>query len=70
MAVEFLWGFGTFAFELFTPAKLGAVLGSSDRAAVLLGPTSTGAWLVAGGGATLVPLLTRRRVPALPARRY
>lgn len=64
MSVEFLWGFGMVAFESFTPAKLEEVLGNADRAAMLMGPTSTFAWLVAAGGAALVPLLTRRRGPS------
>jgi hypothetical protein len=65
VAVEFLWGFGMTAFEMFTPAKLGAELGSSSQAATVLGPTSAVAWLAAGGGAALVPLLTRRLTPAV-----
>jgi predicted MFS family arabinose efflux permease len=65
VAVEFLWGFGMTAFEMFTPAKLGAELGSSSQAATVLGPTSAVAWLAAGGGAALVPLLTRRWAPAV-----
>lgn len=65
VAVEFLWGFGMMAVEGFTPAKLGVELGSSTKAAALLGPLSTVAWLVAAGGAGLVPLLTRRWSPAV-----
>jgi MFS family permease len=65
VAVEFLWGFGMTAFEVLTPAKLGVVLGSADRAAALLGPVNTGAWVVAGGGAALVPWLTRHWTPSL-----
>ncbi|NNC92558.1 MAG: MFS transporter, partial [Acidimicrobiia bacterium] len=61
--VDFLWGFGMMAFEVFTPAKLGTVVDGADRAAALLGPTSTGAWLVAAGGAALIPLLSRRWGP-------
>jgi MFS family permease len=64
VAVEFLWGFGMTAFEVLTPAKLGVVLGSPDRAAALLGPINTGAWLMAGGGAALVPWLTRHWAPS------
>ncbi|MCP4246627.1 MAG: MFS transporter, partial [bacterium] len=61
--VDFLWGFGMMAFEVFTPAKLGTVVDGADRAAALLGPTSTAAWLVAAGGAALIPLLSRRWGP-------
>jgi hypothetical protein len=64
VSVEFLWGLGIHSVESFTPVKLGDVLNSSDRAAALLGPANTVAWLVAAGGAALVPLLTRRLSPA------
>lgn len=60
LAVELLWGFGMTAFETFTPVKLAAVTGSTERAAALLGPTTSAAWLVSAAGAALVPLLTRR----------
>lgn len=65
VSVEFLWGFGMTAFETFTPAKLGAVMDSSDQAAALLGPTSTVAWMMAAGGAALIPWLTRRWGPGI-----
>jgi hypothetical protein len=64
VSVEFLWGLGLHSVESFTPVKLGNVLESSDQAATVLGPTNTVAWLVAAGGAALVPLLTRRLSPA------
>jgi MFS family permease len=64
VSVEFLWGLGFHSVESFTPAKLGDVLSSSDRAATILGPANTVAWLVAAGGAALVPVLTRRLSPA------
>ena len=64
VSVEFLWGLGIHSMESFTPVKLGEVLDSADRAAALLGPANTVAWLVAAGGAALVPLLTRRLSPA------
>lgn len=60
LAVELLWGFGMTAFETFTPVKLAAVTGSTERAAALLGPTTSAAWLVSAAGAALVPLLTSR----------
>lgn len=64
VSVEFLWGLGLHSVESFTPVKLGDVLESSDQAATILGPANTVAWLVAAGGAALVPLLTRRLSPA------
>jgi MFS family permease len=65
VSVEFLWGFGMVSFEAFTPAKLSDVLGDADQAAVLLGPTTTVAWLAASVGAALVPMLTKRWRPGL-----
>jgi hypothetical protein len=62
--VEFLWGLGIHSVETFTPARLGVVLDSADRAAAILGPANTVAWLVAAGGAALVPVLARRLSPA------
>jgi MFS family permease len=64
VTVELLWGLGMVSFETFTPARLSVVIGSADQAATVLGPTSTGAWLAAAGGAALIPLLTRRWRPA------
>lgn len=60
LAVELLWGFGSTAFEVFTPVKLADVTTGTERAAALLGPTTTAAWLVSASGAALVPTLSRR----------
>jgi predicted MFS family arabinose efflux permease len=60
VAVELLWGFGTTAFETFTPVRLADVLGDPDRAAVLLGPTNAAGWLISSAGAGFAPTLTRR----------
>lgn len=60
LAVELLWGFGMTAFETFTPVKLAEVTGDNARAAALLGPTTSAAWLVSAAGAAAVPLLCRR----------
>jgi len=64
VSVEFLWGLGLHSVESFTPVRLGDVLDSADQAAATLGPANTLAWLVAAGGAALVPVLTRRWSPA------
>jgi MFS family permease len=64
VSVEFLWGLGIHSVESFTPVRLGDVLDSADQAAATLGPANTLAWLVAAGGAALVPVLTRRWSPA------
>lgn len=61
--VELLWGMGMVAFEAFTPARLEVVLGDTEQAAVLFGPTSAVSWAAAAGGAALVPLVTRRLAP-------
>ena len=61
VVAEFLWGIGMTAVEALTPAKLGDVLDDFEQAAAVLGPTNAVAFLVAGGGAAAVPLLTRRR---------
>lgn len=60
IAVELLWGAGMIAFETFTPLRLEAVLGDTDAAAALLGPTSAIAWLVSAGAAAAAPWLARR----------
>lgn len=62
-SVELLWGMGMVAFETFTPARLGDVLGGTEEAAVLYGPTSAVSWAAAAAGAALVPVVTRRLVP-------
>jgi hypothetical protein len=41
VAVELFWGFGMNTFETLLPARLADVVGSADRAAALLGPTSS-----------------------------
>ncbi|TWJ22595.1 putative MFS family arabinose efflux permease [Micromonospora endolithica] len=67
VVVELFWGFGMIAFETLLPVRLADVVGDADRAASLLGPASTVAWLASAGGAALVPLLTRRLGPAAGA---
>ena len=59
VAVEFLWGLGMVAFETYTPPRLAEVLGDPDRAAALMGPVNTAAWLLAAAGAACVPVLVR-----------
>ncbi|MFI7026572.1 MFS transporter [Micromonospora sp. NPDC049900] len=60
VAVELFWGFGTMTFEGLLPVRLAEVVGDGDRAAALLGPANTVAWLASAGGAALTPLLIRR----------
>jgi MFS family permease len=59
VAVELFWGFGMVTFEALLPVRLAEVMGDADRAAVLLGPASSAAWLASAAGAALTPLLLR-----------
>lgn len=59
ISVELFWGFGLTTFENLLPVRLAEVLGDADRAAALLGPASTVAWLASAGGAALTPLIIR-----------
>ncbi|MGW9197470.1 MFS transporter [Micromonospora chersina] len=66
VAVELFWGFGMVTFESLLPVRLAEVVGGADRAAALLGPASSAAWLANAAGAALTPLLLRR-LGAAPA---
>ncbi|GAA2384736.1 hypothetical protein Cme02nite_65890 [Catellatospora methionotrophica] len=59
VAVELFWGFGMVTFESLLPVRLAEVVGDADRAAAILGPASSVAWLVSAAGAALTPLLLR-----------
>ncbi|MEG3636470.1 MFS transporter [Micromonospora palythoicola] len=59
VAVELFWGFGMVTFESLLPIRLAEVIGDADRAAALLGPASTVAWLASAAGAACTPLLIR-----------
>jgi predicted MFS family arabinose efflux permease len=59
VAVELFWGFGMVTFEGLLPVRLAEIVGDADRAAALLGPASSAAWLVSAAGAALTPLLLR-----------
>jgi MFS family permease len=60
VAVELFWGFGMATFEGLFPPRLGEVLGSSERAAAIMGPVAAAAWLAAAAGSAIVPWFTRR----------
>lgn len=60
VCVELFWGFGMVTFEALLPVRLAEVVGDADRAAALLGPASSVAWLANAAGAALTPLLLRR----------
>ncbi|WBB69702.1 MFS transporter [Micromonospora sp. WMMD812] len=59
VAVELFWGFGMVTFESLLPVRLAEVVGGAERAATLLGPASSAAWLAQAAGAALTPLLLR-----------
>ncbi|WP_433134299.1 MFS transporter [Micromonospora sp. CA-240977] len=59
VAVELFWGFGMVTFESLLPVRLAEVIGNPERAAALLGPASSAAWLASAAGAALTPLLLR-----------
>jgi len=59
VAVELFWGFGVLTFEGLLPIRFAEVMGDTDRAAALLGPASSVAWLAAAAGAAATPLLLR-----------
>ncbi|NES13458.1 MULTISPECIES: MFS transporter [Micromonospora] len=66
VAVELFWGFGMVTFESLLPVRLAEVVGGADRAAALLGPAGSAAWLANAAGAALTPFLLRR-LGAAPA---
>ncbi|MDG4780579.1 MFS transporter [Micromonospora sp. WMMD961] len=59
VAVELFWGFGMVTFESLLPVRLAEVIGDPERAAALLGPANSAAWLASAAGAALTPLLLR-----------
>lgn len=67
LGVELLWGTGMVGFETLFPPRLSEVVDDAARAASLLGPVGTAAWLLAAAGSALVPHLTRRVGPEVTA---
>ena len=77
VSVELFWGFGMVTFESLLPVRLAEVVGDPERAAALLGPANSAAWLASAAGAAATPLLLRwlgaaprRRAAADPAGRH
>jgi MFS family permease len=60
VGVELLWGFGMGTFEGLFPPRLGEVLGSSERAAAIMGPVAAAAWAASAVGAAAAPWFSRR----------
>lgn len=59
VAVELFWGFGMVTFESLLPVRLAEVMGDAERAAALLGPAASVAWLAHAAGAAATPLFIR-----------
>ncbi|MGH8872046.1 MAG: MFS transporter [Acidimicrobiia bacterium] len=60
VAVELFWGFGMVTFESLTPVRLAEIVGEANRAAAIIGPSASAAWLVSAAGAAVVPWWGRR----------
>lgn len=60
VAVELTWGFGSATYETLLPVRLTEILDDAERAAVLVGPAGSAAWLASAVGAALVPWAMRR----------
>ena len=60
VAVELFWGFAMVTFETLFPVRLSETLGDTDRAAAIMGPVSSIAWLAAAAGAAGVVLVSNR----------
>jgi MFS family permease len=60
VAVELFWGFGMVTYETLVPVRLADVLGDPTRAAALLGPAGSVAWIASAAGAALAPVIARR----------
>lgn len=67
LGVELLWGFGLVGFETLFPPRLSDVVNDPERAATLLGPVGTVAWLLSAAGSAAVPTLSKRWGPQLTA---
>lgn len=60
LAIEALWGFGSAGYEVYFAPRMAELAGDAERAAVVLGPTVTAAWLASALGAAALPRLRRR----------
>jgi MFS family permease len=60
VAVSVFWGFGSTAYEGLPSVRLAELIGSSQRAASIMGPAASVAWLSSAAGAALTPHLARR----------
>jgi predicted MFS family arabinose efflux permease len=60
VAVELSWGFAIIAFESLFPLRLAEVVGGTEEAGALMGPSSSAAWFASAGGAAFIVLVSRR----------
>lgn len=60
LAVELFWGFGMVTFEVLVKVRLAEEVGGLEKAAAIIGPAGTVAWLAFAAGSALVPLLSAR----------
>lgn len=60
LAVELFWGFGMITFEVLVKVRLAEEVGGLEKAAAIIGPAGTVAWLAFAAGSALVPLLSSR----------
>lgn len=60
LAVELFWGFGMITFEILVKVRLAEEVGGLERAAAIIGPAGTVAWLAFAAGSALVPLFSSR----------
>jgi predicted MFS family arabinose efflux permease len=58
--VEGFWSFGMVTFETLMPIKLADVVHDTDRAAALMGPVSSVAWLASAAGAAVITAVSGR----------
>lgn len=59
VAVELFWGFGSATYEALLPVRLTEILEDPERAAVVVGPAGSAAWLASALGAAMAPWLIR-----------
>ena len=60
VAVELFWGFGSAGYEGLFSVRLAEITPDPERAAELVGPSVSVAWLLAALGAGFLPVLSRR----------
>jgi MFS transporter, DHA1 family, tetracycline resistance protein len=67
LLVELFWGFGMVTFETLLPVRMADLLGGTEQAAAVMGPSGAVAWLASALGAALAPMLATRMGVAVTA---